>query len=118
MSVELIALLCGLCLVPFLAAGSIIMFALGTIRCGRLMDPYSDENNGGTNGGRCPLGPHGPPSEPSAKGPKGVGSRDPEADWWPQFERELGRYVEEQESCPAGRDAQRRAVVHGAPSDR
>jgi hypothetical protein len=99
-SAEIIALVCVLCLVPVWAAGSIIMFALGAVRCGRLMDPYYDEGGSGGERGCCPLGPRGPRDDGGV--PKPLGRDD--ADWWPQFERELGRYVEEQESCPSGRD--------------
>ena len=100
---EIIALVCVLCLVPVWAAGSIIMFALGAVRCGRLMDPYYEGGSGGESG-RCPLGPHGPRDDRGLQEPQDVRPGRSEADWWPQFERELGRYVEEQESCPSGRD--------------
>jgi hypothetical protein len=103
-SAEIIALLCVLCLVPLWAAGSIIMFALGTVRCGRLMDPY--HGGGGSDGkrGQCPVGPHGPTDDGGTERPPHRRPEPHEADWWPQFERELGRYVEEHESCPSGRD--------------
>lgn len=98
---EVIALVCVLCLVPLWAASSIIMFALGTVRCGRLIDPYYEGGGSGGETGQCPMGPHGPQDG------RGVDAQDlrpgrHEADWWPQFERELGRYAEEQESCPSG----------------
>jgi hypothetical protein len=100
-SAEIIALVCVLCLVPVWAAGSIIMFALGAVRCGRMMDPYHEDGSGGERG-RCPLGPHGPRDDGDRNDPQDVPGRD-DADWWPQFERDLGRYVEQQE-CPSGRD--------------
>lgn len=103
-SAEIIVLLCVLCLVPLWAAGSIIMFALGTVRCGRLIDPYYDAGGGDDERGRCPVGPHGPRADGGVKQPQDARPGPHEADWWPEFEREWGRYVEEQESCPTGRD--------------
>jgi len=102
---EVIALVCVLCLVPLWAAASIIMFALGGVRCGRLMDPYYEGGGSGGELGQCPMGPHGPRDEGGVEGPRAPRPGRNEADWWPQFERELGRYVEEQESCPSGRGA-------------
>ena len=103
-SEEIIALLCVLCLVPLWAAGSIILFALGTVRCGRLLDPYSGEGGSDGKRGHCPFSPHGPNDDRGVRGPQEGCPGPDEADWWPQFERELGRYVEEQKSCPSGRD--------------
>lgn len=101
---EIIALVCVLCLVPLWAAGSIIVFALGAVRCGRLMDPYYGGGSGGERG-HCPMHPHGPRGDPGDEEREGAAPGRNEADWWPQFERELGRYVEEQETCPSGSDA-------------
>jgi hypothetical protein len=101
---EIIALVCVLCLVPVWAAGSIIMFALGAVRCGRLIDPYYDGGGSGGDRGHCPLGPHGPRDDGGLQEPEDAPPGREDADWWPQFERELGRYVEEHESAPAGRD--------------
>ena len=101
-SAEIIVVLCVLCLLPLGAAGSILLFALGTVRCGRLMDPYYD---GGDSGGRresCPFHPHGPSGDRGVNGPEDAGPEGYKADWWPAFERELGRYVQEQECCPSG----------------
>jgi hypothetical protein len=100
---EIIALTCVLCLVPVWAAGSIILFALGTVSCGRKLDPYYDGGDSGGERGRCPFGPHGPRDGRGVQEPQDARPGRYDADWWPQFERELGRYVEEQESCPSGR---------------
>lgn len=102
---EVIALVCVLCLVPLWAVSSIIMFALGTVRCGRLIDPYYESGgSGGESGhGQCPMGPHNPPDDRGVEGPGDPRTGRHEADWWPQFERDLGRYVEAKESCPSGR---------------
>ncbi len=96
---EIIALVCVLALLPLWAAGSIIRFALGTCKCGVLLDPYADSEGGGGKRGDCPMKPHGPQDD-GGEGPEGTG---PRPDWWPQFERELGRYVAEQK-CPVRRD--------------
>lgn len=101
---EIIALLCVVCLVPLWAYASIILFALGAVRCGRLIDPYYDDGSGGKPD-HCPMNPHRPPEDRDVEGPEGAGPGGHEADWWPQFELELGRYVEEQESCPSGHGA-------------
>lgn len=102
---EVIALVCVLCLVPLWAASTIIMFALGTVRCGRMMDPYYEGGGSGGAADRCPMGPHGPRNDPGAEVPQDPTPGRHEADWWPQFERELGRYAELQESCPSGSTA-------------
>src|SRR5436305_1203112 len=102
---EMIALLCLLCLLPLWAAGSIILFALGVVRCGRLIDPYYDGGGSGGKRDRCPLNPDAPRDDRGVEGPEDAGPGGYEADWWPQFERELGHYVEEQESCPSGHAA-------------
>jgi hypothetical protein len=104
-SAEIIALLCVLCLLPLWAAGSIIVFALGAVRCGRLMDPYCDGGDSGGKREHCPLNPDGPRGDQGAPGPEHAAPEGYKADWWPRFERELGRYMEEQESCPSGQDA-------------
>lgn len=99
---EIIALLCVLCLLPLWAAGSIIWFALGMVRCGRLMDPYYDGGGSGGERDHCPMNPLGPPDDHGVRGPQDEGPEGDDADWWPRFERELGRYVEDRESCPSG----------------
>jgi hypothetical protein len=104
-SAEIIALVCILCLVPLWAAGSIIMFALGTIRCGRLMDPYYDGGGSGGERDRCPMNPQPPRDDRGVEEPNEPRPGRDEAAWWPQFERELGRYVKEHESLPSGRGA-------------
>jgi hypothetical protein len=107
---EMIALVCVLSLLPLWAAGSIVLFALGTVRCGRLIDPYwDDHSSSGGRGDHCPLDPDAPRDDRGVEGPEDAGPGRVEGDWWPQFERELGRYVEERESCPSG---------HGADADR
>jgi hypothetical protein len=102
---EIIALLGVLCILPLWAAGSIILFALGVVRCGRLIDPYYDGGGSGGERDQCPLDPHGPRDDRGVRGPQDAGPEGYRADWWPRFERELGRYVEEQESCPSGQAA-------------
>ncbi|MGN6166951.1 MAG: hypothetical protein ACTHQQ_02095 [Solirubrobacteraceae bacterium] len=99
---EMIALVCVLCLVPLWAAGSIIMFALGAVHCGRMMDPYYGAGGSGGERGHCPMDPRGPRDDRGDEERQGGRPGHHEADWWPQFERELGRYVEEQEPCPSG----------------
>jgi hypothetical protein len=98
---EIIVLVCLLCLMPLWAAGSIILFALGVVRCGRMIDPYYDGGDSGGKRERCPLDPHGPRDDRSLKTPEDAGPGGDNADWWPRFERDLGRYVEEHESCPS-----------------
>jgi hypothetical protein len=111
---EVIALVCALCLVPLWAVSSIIMFALGTVRCGRLIDPYYEGGGSGGESGQCPMGPHGPRDDRGVEGPQHPRPGRHEADWWPRFERELGRYVEERESCPSGRAATSTEPASGA----
>ena len=103
----MIGLLCGLCLVPLWAAASLFRFALGMHRCSRRLDDHYYYDDGGGSGGArddCPASPHGPRDDRGEDGPEDDSGRYG-ADWWPQFERELGRYVQEQESCPSGRGA-------------
>ena len=100
-SAEIIALLCVVCLVPLFIAGSIVRFALGVCSCGVLLDPYHDGGGSGGKGDGCPVNPHGPRDDPDVEGPQGAGPSGDKGDWWPQFEHELGRYVEEQEACPS-----------------
>lgn len=102
---EIIALLCVLCLVPLCAAGSVIVFALGKVRCGRLMDPYYDEGGSGSKRDHCPLNPRDPRGDRGVRGPGDRGPSDENVDWWAQFEREFGSYVVEQEQCPSGHGA-------------
>ncbi len=104
---EIIALVCVISVVPLWAAVSIVRFALGTCECGVLLDPYADSGGSDDKRGDCPMKPHGPRDE-GGEGPEGAGPRGDKSDWWPQFERDLGRYVAEQR-CPArrGRDIER-----------
>lgn len=113
---EVIALVCILCLVPLWAASSVIMFALGTVRCGRLIDPYYDGGGSGGETGQCPLGPHGPQDNRGVEEPQDPQPGSHEADWWPQFEQELGRYAKEQEPCPSGR-ATTSTELHSSASE-
>ena len=117
-SAEIIALLCVVCLVPLWIAGSMVRFALGVCRCGALLDPYHD---GGGSGGKrdgCPVNPHGPRDDPGVEGPEDPGPRGDKGDWWPEFEQELGRYVKEQESCPARHGATLSEPTTGANGTR
>lgn len=96
----IIALVCVVSLMPLWAAISIIRFALGTCACGVLLDPYKGQGDGGSRRrDGCPVNPRGP-DDGGAEGPKDAGLGGEKTDWWPQFERELGRYTEEQRSCP------------------
>jgi hypothetical protein len=97
---EIIALVCVVSLLPLWAAGSIIRFALGTCSCGVALDPYRGEGDGGSRRrDRCPANPRGPDGR-GGDGPQDPEGQDEKEDWWPQFERDLGRYVEEQRPCP------------------
>jgi hypothetical protein len=100
MSIGIIALLCVVCLAPLWAAASIVRFALGTCRCGVLLDPYHEGGDSGGKRDRCPVNPQGPRDDGGVEGPEDRGPGGGKADWWPQFERDLGRYVEERRSCP------------------
>lgn len=98
----IIAVVCALCIVPLWAAGKIILFALGACRCGVLLDPYRGGGDGRKRD-QCPVNPNGPRDDRGVEEPQDARAEGQKGDWWPQFERELGRYVEEQKRCPVVR---------------